>query len=252
MAVVIIDPGHGGTDNHAVAVSGVKEKDLCLDIGKRLRFSLLHGSAKAYAASKGKTVEVKMTRDTDVFVSLADRAALAATHDADLFLSLHCNGISSNPGSKTRGTEAYIGRKYRLGVSTVSAGQEIVQEGPGIPASGLRNINVAADAEFASAIVTAFVETLRSFDPGAKYRSAAYTKAGSGEAYTPPKGVKMKGLAVLRDAQLGTMTNQCRACLLEMEYIDNSDVDAALNGANAQAVRNALAAALGRAIVDSL
>ncbi len=259
MGTIIIDPGHGGTvevgdssPNNATSVSGIKEKDLCLDIARRLRFSLLHGSAKAHADAKGKTVKVVLTRDKDVNVGLSDRASLTAEHDADLFLSLHCNGHRDNPGLKVRGSEAYIDRKYRTAVKSVSAGRTISHEGPGIPSSGRRNINVDADAAFASAIVTAFVETLKTFDPGAKYRTAGYTKAVSGEAWTPPKGVKMQGLGVLRDAQLGTINNQCRACLLEMEYIDNSDVDAVLNGANAQAVRNALAAALGKAIVDSL
>ncbi len=259
MAVVIIDPGHGGTakvgsssPNNATSVSGIAEKSITLDIARRIRFSLLHGTAKAYAVSEGKMVEVVLTRQDDSNIGLDDRAAFAAKHDADLFLSLHCNGFPGNPARKVRGSEAYIGRKYRDAVVTVSAGKSTTHEGPGIPSSGLRNINVDADAAFASAMVTAFVETLKKFDAGARYRNAVYTKTASGEAWTPPQGVKMAGLAVLRDAQLGTISSQCKACLLEMEFIDHADVDAVLNGGNAQAVRNALAAALGKAIVDSL
>lgn len=259
MAIVVIDPGHGGSSvigdsspNNATSVSGVLEKSFTLDIAKRLRYSLMHGSAKAYADTQGKSVTVVMTRETDVNLGLSDRAKVAADHDADLFLSIHCNGHPENPGRKVRGTEAFIDRKYMSPVYQVTAGKSSPQEGPGVPSSGLRNVNVAADAEFAGRIVKAFVDALKVFDPGAKYRSANYTASGNGESYKPPEGVKMTGLGVLRDAKLGTTTNDCRACLLETEYIDNAVVDQLFNGAKAVEVRNALAAALGRAIVDSL
>lgn len=259
MATIVIDPGHGGSKeigdssaNNATSVSGVKEKDFTLDLAKRLRYSLLHGSAKAYAASKGKTVKVVLTRDKDENLGLSDRAQVAADSDADLFLSIHCNGHPDNPAAKVRGSEAFIDRKYMRPVYKVIAGKSYPQEGPGVPASGVRNVNVAEDAAYASRIVTAFVETLKGFDPGAKYRSNAYTATTNGETYRPPQGVKMTALGVLRDAKLGTTRNDCRACLLECEYIDNATVDQILNGARAVEVRNALAAALGKALIDSL
>jgi hypothetical protein len=62
----------------------------------------------------------------------------------------------------------------------------------------------------------------------------------------------MKGLGVLRDAKLGTASNDCRACLLECEFMDHAKVDELFNGARAVEVRNALAAALGKALIDSL
>ncbi|QJQ33249.1 N-acetylmuramoyl-L-alanine amidase [Sphingomonas lacunae] len=259
MATIVIDPGHGGSKeigdssaNNATSVSGVKEKDFTLDLAKRLRYSLLHGSAKAYAASKGKAVKVVLTRDKDENLGLSDRAQVAADSDADLFLSIHCNGHPDNPAAKVRGSEAFIDRKYMRPVYKVIAGKSYPQEGPGVPASGVRNVNVAEDAAYASRIVTAFVETLKAFDPGAKYRSNAYTATTNGETYRPPQGVKMTALGVLRDAKLGTTRNDCRACLLECEYIDNATVDQILNGARAVEVRNALAAALGKALIDSL
>ncbi|MFM6854995.1 MAG: hypothetical protein ACKOUM_13040, partial [Sphingopyxis sp.] len=79
-----------------------------------------------------------------------------------------------------------------------------------------------------------------------------YSAATHGEAWAPPPGVKMVGLGVLRDAKLGTSNNACRACLLECEFIDHPQVDRVLNGADAVAVRNAIAAALGNALVDAL
>lgn len=259
MAVVVIDPGHGGFQNiggsdfnHAESGSGLLEKNFTLDLARRIRWSLTEGSAKIYADSVGKSLQVFLTRDGDSNLSLDDRASVASLKDADLFLSIHCNGWPDNIVKKVRGTEAYVDRKYMKPTYMVSAGRRIAQEGPGDRSSGIRNINVDADAIFAAAMANAFVSAMRPFDPGAKLRSARYTAALNGEAYTPPPGVKMLGLGVLRDAKLGTSGNRCKACLLETEFIDHPDVDRVLNGGESVAVRNALASALGRALVDSI
>lgn len=256
MGVIVIDPGHGGTVNipddstfnNATSASGVLEKTMTLDICKRIRWSLLSGSGQARAVSLGKTVSVVMTRDKDVNLSLGDRAAVAAEHDADLFFSLHFNGFNR----VTRGTEAYIDRKYMQGVKTVSAGSVTTAEGPGVPSSGLRNVNVAQDAAFASAIVQAAFGALKALDSKATLRSASYSKTANGESYAPPPGVKMKGLGVLRDAKLGTSGNNCRATLLELEFIDVPAVDLLLNGANANDARNQIASAIAVALVEAL
>ncbi len=245
-SIVVIDPGHGGTVttgdsswNNATSASGVREKDIVLDLAKRLRFSLEKGSAKAYADSKGKKIKLFLTRSDDGNSGLADRAGIAAQHKADLFLSIHCNGANGT----VRGTEVWVDRKYAKGIAASN-------EGPGDPLSGLRNSNVEADAAFACVIGKAAVAAMKPFDAAVRLRSDSYTKSTNGEAWTPPEGVKMKGLGVLRDAVLGTATNQCRACLLELDFIDNPKVDTLLCGPNSDKVRNAIAAALGRAIVD--
>jgi N-acetylmuramoyl-L-alanine amidase len=259
MAVLVIDPGHGGTANsggsdnstwnNATSASGVLEKNITLDIAKKLRWSLTHGSGKTYADSKGKSVTVVMTRENDVNSGLFTRAGVAADHDADLFLSIHCNGFNG----VARGTEAWVDRKYMTGKQTSSAGTTVTSDGPGIPSSGVRNLNPDADADFGHRIAAAAVAAMAGFDPGAKLRpKVTYTTAQHGAPWSPPIGVRMKALGVLRDSKLGTSGNQCRACLLELEFIDHPAVDAMLNGANAGQVRNAIAAALARAVVDSL
>jgi N-acetylmuramoyl-L-alanine amidase len=258
MAILVIDPGHGGTSNsggsdnstwnNATSASGVLEKNITLDLAKRLRWSLTNGSGKAYATSQGKSVTVHMTREADVNLGLFARADVAADQDADLFLSIHCNGFNG----VTRGTEAWVDRKYMQGKQVPSAGTVITAEGPGVPSSGRRNLNPDADAAFGHAVAKAVVDTLNGFEPGAKLRNATYSAAQHGEAWAPPPGVKMKALGVLRDAKLGTAGNGCRACLLELEFIDHPRVDALLNGAQASQVRNAIASALARAVVDSL
>lgn len=248
MSVIVIDPGHGGTKtipndsswNNATSVSGVREKDLTLDLAKRIRWSLQAGSGKQRALALGKKVTVVLTRESDVNLSFKARGGFVVQHRAAIFLSLHFNASNTHTA---RGTEAWIDRKYvRPGVST---------EGPGVPSSGLRNVNVAADAALADAVAQATYMALKDMDPKAALRSDSYNEAANGEAYAPPPGVKMKGLGVLRDATLGTAANRCRAALLEVDFIDTKAVDTMLCGADSEANRNALASAIAIALVEA-
>lgn len=91
--VVVLDPGHGGVDPGAVRGS-TREKDLMLDIGLALRDVLRRTGA----------VEVVMTRDRDVFVSLPGRVALAHQVGADAFVSLHADSLSQG---RARGATVY-------------------------------------------------------------------------------------------------------------------------------------------------
>ncbi len=77
---VVLDPGHGGSDPGAVGVGGILEKDLTLDLARRLKKKL-----------EKLGLEVRFTRDGDRFVALEERTAIANTARADLFISLHFN-----------------------------------------------------------------------------------------------------------------------------------------------------------------
>ncbi len=90
---IVLDPGHGGKDPGAIG-HGLKEKDIVLDLAKRLQPVL--------ADNLG--CEVILTRETDTFISLEERTAIANTKGADLFISLHVN---AHPSSKVRGIETY-------------------------------------------------------------------------------------------------------------------------------------------------
>lgn len=94
LKTIVIDAGHGGHDN---GTSGKyqKEKELALE------YSLLAGE-KIQQNIPG--IEVLYTRKTDKFIPLKDRAQFANRHNADLFISIHCNG-----GSKTAsGSETFV------------------------------------------------------------------------------------------------------------------------------------------------
>jgi N-acetylmuramoyl-L-alanine amidase len=92
-AHVVLDPGHGGREPGAVGPSGLREADVNLDIARR---------AKALLEADGASVV--LTRDADVRMTLATRAAIAKTMSPVAFLSIHHNaapvGRSSVPGSE--------------------------------------------------------------------------------------------------------------------------------------------------------
>jgi N-acetylmuramoyl-L-alanine amidase len=93
--VIVIDPGHGGTDPGTVGRSGTLEKTVTLQTAVELA-RLLRASGR---------YEVLLTRDDDRFVSLADRAAYGSAHGAALIISLHAD---ASPDRSARGTSVYI------------------------------------------------------------------------------------------------------------------------------------------------
>ena len=92
---IVLDPGHGGKDPGAVGRTlKLKEKDVVLKIAKEVEKLL----------KKNLNVEVLLTRETDKFVSLRGRTDFANNHQADLFISIHCNAAYSR---KANGSEVY-------------------------------------------------------------------------------------------------------------------------------------------------
>lgn len=92
---VVIDAGHGGHDAGACTF-GRKEKDINLAVALLTR---------KYIEQAHPEIKVYMTRSTDVFVGLQQRANFANKKKADLFISIHTNSASS---SKASGTETYV------------------------------------------------------------------------------------------------------------------------------------------------
>lgn len=98
--VIVIDPGHGGPDSGAIGINGVQEKDMVLNIAKKM--------VTLNTNVFGESFDIYLTRNTDTLISLWDRAKLAAKLNVDLFISLHCNH-SGNPNAK--GVEVYVPKK---------------------------------------------------------------------------------------------------------------------------------------------
>lgn len=92
--VVAIDPGHGGRDPGAIGPRETFEKDVVLDVGRRLYRQL--------AAVRGVTPA--MTREDDVYVDLGERLGLARERRADLFVSIHADAF---PRREAHGSSVY-------------------------------------------------------------------------------------------------------------------------------------------------
>jgi N-acetylmuramoyl-L-alanine amidase len=92
--LVVIDPGHGGTETGATGKTGLLEKEVTLDVAQRLKAILTRQSG----------VNVLLTRTQDDTVGLDDRTALANQTHAELFVSIHVN---SAPRRDARGAETY-------------------------------------------------------------------------------------------------------------------------------------------------
>lgn len=92
--VVVVDPGHGGTDTGAIGKNGIKEKDVALAISKKLAARIKNDiGAKVY-----------LTRDTDKTLTLEERDAVAVSKKADIFISIHANASTNR---KQAGIETY-------------------------------------------------------------------------------------------------------------------------------------------------
>ncbi len=92
--LIVVDAGHGGFDHGAVGTTGTREADIALQIAKRAALGL----------EEKLGADVVLTRDTDVFIPLRERAAIANQRGADLFLSVHCNAA---PAPTAWGIETY-------------------------------------------------------------------------------------------------------------------------------------------------
>jgi len=97
--MIVLDAGHGGHDPGA-SHHGLREKDLNLDIVRRLRSAL-----------QAQGLSVTMTRDSDEFISLSRRPAVATRVNADLFISVHVNANNSRHIS---GIEVYYPRESQV------------------------------------------------------------------------------------------------------------------------------------------
>ncbi len=92
---IVIDPGHGGEDPGAIGPTGLKEKDVVLNLSQRVRDKI----------KKKLGWDVIMTRDDDRFIPLDERTAIANSKNAALFLSIHANACTDR---RICGIESFV------------------------------------------------------------------------------------------------------------------------------------------------
>jgi len=110
---VVLDAGHGGKDPGTMRGS-IKEKDIVLDVVLKIGKIL----------EQNKDITVVYTRKTDVFIELRERANIANKAKANLFISVHCNGVKS---AAAKGTETFV-----MGMSRTDTNLDIAKKENGV------------------------------------------------------------------------------------------------------------------------
>ena len=123
--VVAIDAGHGGKDPGAIGPTGLRESDVVLDVSLRLRDLL---------AKDG--IRTVMTRDSDVFVDLFDRAKIAHERGATIMVSIHAN---AHARTAVNGSETYYLTPQSLALAQMI--QDELGVLLGIPSRGVKTAN---------------------------------------------------------------------------------------------------------------
>jgi len=147
LRTVVLDAGHGGHDSGATSVYG-KEKDFTLDVALRARKLL---------QENGYTV--RMSRTTDVFVPLENRAAMANRYPAALFVSIHFNKSRSDGAS---GIETYaLAPRGVPSMDEENVSYTDLRQNPG-------NVRDSENIALATLIHSAMLRNLRLYDRGIK------------------------------------------------------------------------------------
>jgi N-acetylmuramoyl-L-alanine amidase len=213
---VVIDAGHGGDDQGAKGPRGMLEKELVLDVGRRLAAKLREDGVRAV-----------LTRDTDRFVGLEERTSIANDARADLFLSIHANASEARAA---RGIETYF---VSLEASDDAARSLAAEENQSFAASGT-SAPQAGDPLFAilgDMIATEHLAESQEFARLALGELLAVDGAVS-------RGVKQAPFVVLMGVQMP-------AALVEIGFITNAREEKALAAA---AERERIADGLVRAV----
>ena len=185
---IVIDAGHGGTDSGNVGPTGLMEKELALDLSKRLK-TLLESELGT---------EAVLTRNQDTFVSLEDRTQIANAEHADLFISIHAN---SSPQKTIQGVETFflrLGSGSRDALATASrenaSYQKRISDLPDLSSTIASNDNTEESRRLAEYVQKALIQS--------KERRSL--------------GVQEAPLAVLIGARMP-------AVLVEVSYISNPE-----------------------------
>jgi N-acetylmuramoyl-L-alanine amidase len=200
---IVLDAGHGGHDTGTAGPGGLYEKDLVLDVTKRL----------------GALIETKMgaevvyTRIDDTYVGLEARTRIANEHRADLFLSVHAN---SSPESSSSGVETYY-----LNFTSSKAAMEVAAREN---ASSQKTVYELKDLLQKIALQDK-VEESREF--AAKIQQHLYIASAKANARTKNRGVKKAPFVVLIGASMPSV-------LAEIGFISNPKDEAILKKADAR------------------
>lgn len=214
--VVVLDAGHGGDDHGAEGAGGLREKDLVLDVARRLAGRL-----------ERRGLRVVHTRDADAYVPLGERTAIANRAAADLFLSIHANAASAR---QARGVETYF---VALEASDEAARLLAEREN-----AAFREEHTAAPDDPLASILgdLAAADAMRESDEFARF---AHKELSALDRSVPSRGVKQAPFVVLMGVQMP-------AALVEIGFITNPAEEREMAS---DARRDRVADALARAVL---
>lgn len=215
---VVIDAGHGGDDEGARGAHGIVEKELVLDVARRVR-------ARLGAAG----LQVLLTRERDVYVPLVDRTTIANEARGDLFISIHANAASARAA---RGIETYF---LSLEASDDAARQVAAREN-----AAFRDLAVPAVASD-DPLVTILgdltaSELMQESDEFARLAQHGLSALDG----APSRGVKQAPFVVLMGLEMP-------AALVEIGFVSNPHEARALAG---EEQRERVARALAEAVLE--
>ncbi len=214
--VVAIDPGHGGEDFGARGSSGLREKDLVLDVSRRLARRLeKHG------------LRVLLTREDDRFVPLVARNRQANAQRADLFLSIHANASRSR---KPAGVETFF-----LSLEATDEASKKLAERENRSSGGRGSGGDLPDSLAALLGDMTADDAMRESNVFANLANSELASLGP----FPSRGVKQAPFVVLMSAEMPS-------ALVEIGFVSNPVEEQTLRKADR---REAIAAALARAVV---
>ncbi|ABX30945.1 cell wall hydrolase/autolysin [Petrotoga mobilis SJ95] len=185
LPVLVLDPGHGGIDPGAVGPNKTFEKDITLKVAKRAQELL-----------KPYSVDVYLTRTSDVYVDLHDRAVFSNEKVADLFVSLHLNDYPQD-------TTVYGSEVYYFDFSESAYARRIAYR---------ENLDFNTDKTLIETWVT---DKENSLDESEKFANILGN-------YLNVNGVKLRGVYTAEFAVLAYTRSP--AVLFEMEFISNPKV----------------------------
>jgi N-acetylmuramoyl-L-alanine amidase len=207
---VVIDPGHGGHDEGTHGPTGLTEKEVVLDIAKRLGALL----------EQRLSTEVVYTRNDDTFIPLEDRTRIANEHKADLFLSIHAN---SSPVRSVSGVESYY-----LNFTTSQTALDVAARENATAQSSIFDLQQVLQ----KIAVKDKIDESREF--ATRIQSALFSISAKTNSAARNRGVKKAPFVVLIGASMPSV-------LAEIGFLTNSSDEALLrNPAHRQKIADAL------------
>ena len=211
---VVIDAGHGGEDFGAIGRKGTREKDVCLDIAQEL----------ARLIREEGLMRVTLTRDRDIFVPLEDRARIANTAKANLFVSIHAN---ASVNRNARGSEVFF-----LAPAKTDASRALAQAENAAFLTDDSPIDISEDAEL-NFIVNDMIQNVYE-ETSSDLSAVLSSQLRVGLSKVPSRGVDQAGFVVLDRVYMP-------AALVETAFISNKSEESLLKS---QDFRKSVALAL--------